>query len=192
MTIKAREHKVPCFHPFDKKKFMRMNKADQKAYLKEMADQLKRQENSINNLTANEYKVARDAFRRANRNPAADSAQASARRRFEREVRDGIKRTLQKGGMGAAEAKTEAAKRASSVMDKLAALHDPDMVAGGWMHPDPTGMGRRDVNSSIGGSWNQDGRVTGMDREAQKAIDSGNGSQKMNVKLEPCRGKGIR
>jgi len=80
--------------------------------------------------------------------------------------------------LGAREAVTEAAVRAKAVMDKLAALHDLDMVAGGWMHPEPTGMGRRDVNSSIGGSWNQDGRVTGMDREAQRAIDSGNGGQK--------------
>jgi filamentous hemagglutinin len=31
-----------------------------------------------------------------------------------------------------------------------------------------------------------------MDREAQHAIDNGRGNQKMNVKLEPCRGKGMR
>jgi filamentous hemagglutinin len=35
--------------------------------------------------------------------------------------------------MSAKAAKTEAAARAKQVMDKLAALHDPDMVAGGWM-----------------------------------------------------------
>ncbi|WP_426079350.1 GAD-like domain-containing protein [Janthinobacterium sp. PSPC3-1] len=29
VTIKTREHKVPCFHPFDKKKFMRMSQSDQ-------------------------------------------------------------------------------------------------------------------------------------------------------------------
>jgi filamentous hemagglutinin len=31
-----------------------------------------------------------------------------------------------------------------------------------------------------------------MDREAEKAINSGRGDEKMNVKLEPCRGKGTR
>ena len=94
--------------------------------------------------------------------------------------------------MSTAQARTEAFARAEVIMSKLAALHDPDMVAGGWMHPDPTGMARRDVNSSIGGSWNQNDRVAGMDREADKAIESGRGDQKMNVKLEPCRGKSIR
>ena len=81
---------------------------------------------------------------------------------------------------------------ADEVMNKLAALHEPDMVSGGWNHPEPTGMGRADVNSSIGASWNQNDRVAGMDREAENAIKSGRGDQKMNVKLEPCRGKGMR
>ena len=94
--------------------------------------------------------------------------------------------------MGAAKAEAQAELRAKAVMDNLAALHDPDMVAGGWMDPTPAGMGRADVNSSIGGSWNQGDRVSGMDREANRAIESGRGEQKMNVKLEPCRGKRMR
>ena len=192
VTVKAREHKVPCFHPFDKKKFMRMSKDDQKAYLKEMAAQLKRQEDAINSLSASKYKEARELFSAMNRNPAAVSAQESARKIFEEGVAGNIKKSLQKGGMGALKAKKEAAARAKEVMSKLAALHDPDMVAGGWMHSNATGMGRADVNSSIGGSWNQNDRVSGMDREANRAIESGRGDQKMNVKLEPCRGKGIR
>ena len=53
-------------------------------------------------------------------------------------------------------------------------------------------MGRADVNSSIGASWNKNDRVTGMDREAKKIIESGRGNEKMNVKLEPCRGRGLR
>jgi hypothetical protein len=79
-----------------------------------------------------------------------------------------------------------------ALMDKLAALHEPDMVAGGWMQPDPKGMGRSDVNSSIGSSWNQGGRVSSMDSAADDAIANGRGDEKMNVKLEPCRGKGLR
>ncbi len=192
VTIKGREHKVPCFHPFDKKKFMQMNKSDQNAYLKEMAAQLKRQEQAINKLTAIEYKAARDAFAAVNRNPAADVAQAAFRADATETITASIRDSLRKAGMEALAAKTEAAARAKEVMSKLAALHDPDMVAGGWMHPNPTGMGRADVNSSIGGSWNQNDRVFGMDREANSAIESGRGDQKMNVKLEPCRGRGGR
>jgi hypothetical protein len=192
VTVKAREHKVPCFHPFDKKKFMRMSKDEQKAYLKEMAAQLKRQEDAINSLSATEYKAARDAFASMNRNPAADAAQAGVREIASSRLATSIGESLRKSGMGAAKADAEAAARAKAVMDKLVALHEPDMVAGGWMHPNPTSMGRADVNSSIGGSWNQNDRVSGMDREANRAIENGRGDQKMNVKLEPCRGKGIR
>lgn len=192
VTVKAREHKVPCFHPFDKKKFMRMSKDEQKAYLKEMAAQLKRQEEAINGLSATEYKAARDAFASMNRNPTADAAQAGFREIASSRIATSIRESLRKAGMGAAKADAEAGARAKAVMDKLAALHEPDMVAGGWMHPNPTGMGRADVNSSIGGSWNQNDRVSGMDREADRAIANGRGDQKMNVKLEPCRGKGIR
>ncbi len=94
--------------------------------------------------------------------------------------------------MGATQAKAEAASRTKDLMGKLAALHEPDMVAGGWMQPDPKGMGRADVNSSIGSSWNQNGRVETMDKAADDAIKSGRGNEKMNVKLEPCRGKGMK
>lgn len=53
-------------------------------------------------------------------------------------------------------------------------------------------MGRADVNSSIGGSWKQEGRVAGIDAQADNAIKGGKGNEKMNVKLEPCRGKGLK
>ena len=192
VTIKTREHKVPCFHPFDKKKFMRMSQSDQKAYLKEMAKQLKRQEDAINSLTASQYKDARDAFKAVNRNPVADMAQAEVRNQATANIRMNIIKSLRKKGMSAADAKKEGIIRTEAVMGKLAALHDPDMVAGGWMRAKTLGIGRADVNSSIGASWNQNNRVSGMDSEAKRAIEDGRGDQKMNVKLEPCRGRIIR
>jgi hypothetical protein len=192
VTVKAHEHKVPCFHPFDKKKFMQMSKADQKAYLKGMAAQLKRQEDAINSLSASQYKAARDAYGALGRNSAAAGAQERARQVVLEDIKDSIAASLSRGGMSAAKAEAQAEARAKAVMDNLAALHDPDMVAGGWMKPNPTGMGRADVNSSIGGSWNHSDRVSGMDREASRAIESGRGDQKMNIKLEPCRGKGLK
>jgi uncharacterized Zn-binding protein involved in type VI secretion len=190
--VKQREHKVPCFHPFDKKKFMQMSAEEQKAYLKEMAQQLERQQDQINSMTAAEYKAARDAFARSGRNPLADGAQASYRKDYAASISRSIRDSLMESGMGAAQAKAEAASRTSEIMSKLAALHEPDMVAGGWMQPDPKGMGRADVNSSIGSSWNQDGRVAGMDAAAEDAIKNGRANETMNVKLEPCRGKGLR
>jgi hypothetical protein len=193
VTVKAREHKVPCFHPFDKKKFIQMSKADQKAYLKEMAAQLKRQEDGINSLSAIQYRAARDAYGALGRHSAAAGAQAGVRDRIKADIKRSIFESLAgKRGLGPREADVRATAQAEEVMRKLAALHDPDMVAGGWMQQEPTGVGRADVNSSIGGSWNQNDRVSGMDREADRAIESGRGDQNMNVKLEPCRGKGMR
>lgn len=192
VVVKGKATKVPCFHPFDKKKFNQMSPEDKKAYLKEMAEQLQRQQDGINNLTATQYKAARDAFQAVGRNPVADGAQAGYRSDFAAQVFDSIQGSLTRGGMGLGQAKTEAANRTKDLMGKLAALHDPDMVAGGWMQPGPMGMGRADVNSSIGASWNQDGRVSSMDAAADDAIRNGRGDEKMNVKLEPCRGKGKR
>ena len=160
--------------------------------MKELAAQLQRQQDAINSLTVAEYKSARLSFKAMKRNPAAAAAQESARKKFGLDVQASIKESLQAGGMGAAQAKAEAAKRAEKVMSDLASLHDPDMVAGGWMHPNASGMGRSDVNSSIGGSWNQSDRIASMDRIADEAIASGNGGEKMNIKLEPCRGNGLR
>ena len=106
-------------------------------------------------------------------------------------ISESIRDSLKKGGLSAEQADNEAASRTKDLMSKLAALHEPDMVAGGWTHPDPKGMGRADVNSSIGSSWNQDGRVASMDASADDAIKKGRVNEKMNVKLEPCRGKGL-
>ncbi|NUT63553.1 polymorphic toxin type 15 domain-containing protein [Herbaspirillum sp. C9C3] len=206
VTVKARQFKVPCFHPYDKKQFMRMSKEEQKAFLKEMAEQLRRQEEAINSLTASEYAMARDAFKKMNRNPAAGGAQESHREKTLKQMSKGIFESQSKRGMSDAEAKTKAGIDAKELMEKLAALHEPDMVAGGWMKHKTTSIGRADVNKSIGASWNQAytppgsrssgqkplTRVQEMDREAQHAIDNGRGNQKMNVKLEPCRGKGMR
>lgn len=192
VVVKGKATKVPCFHPFDKKKFNQMSPEDKKAYLKEMAEQLQRQQEGINSLTATQYKAARDAFQAVGRNPMADGAQAGYRSDFAAQMFDSIQGSLTRGGMGLGQAKTEAANRTKDLMGKLAALHDPDMVAGGWMQPGPMGMGRADVNSSIGASWNQDGRVSSMDAAADDAIRNGRGDEKMNVKLEPCRGKGKR
>lgn len=187
----ARE-RVPCFHPYDKRKFARMTAEGQRSYLKEMAEQLRRQEEAINSMSAAEFKAARDAFAAKGRNPIAEAAQSDYRDVFERDLRESLRESLLNDEVGAAHAKAMAEVRAKEIMGKLAALHEPDMVAGGWAEHDPKAMGRADVNQSIGGSWNQSGRIQALDKAAGDAISSGKGSQLMNVTLEPCRGKGMR
>lgn len=187
---KLPETKVPCFHPFDKRKFAELTPDGKKAYLREMQKQLSRQQDAINAVTADEFKAARDAFKANNRNPLAGPMQETRRHQVRSTIRASIYQSLLGKGIRPSEAKKRAGERADAVMDQLAALHEPDMVAGGYLNPAPTSMGRADVNSSIGSSWNQRGRVAAMDRAAKDAIDSGQGNAKMNVKLEPCRGKG--
>lgn len=93
--------------------------------------------------------------------------------------------------MGPAEAATEAARWSKEVMSQLAALHDPDMIAGGF---DNIGrIGNSGVNSSIGGSWGDhrspNSRIAKIDDAArQAALDPNIGrSAQMSAKLEPCR-----
>jgi hypothetical protein len=189
---RLKEHKPPCFHPYDKAKFDRMSPAQQKKYLQDYSRQLQRQQDGINSMSATEFKAARDAYASFGRNPLADGAQASMRTEFRAELADSIRSSLRRGGMPSAQAGAEASRRSGELMKKLSALHDPDMVAGGWHHPKPTGMGRSDVNSSIGAGWGQNGRIGGMDAAADEAVRGGNGDAKMNTKLEVCRGKGRR
>ncbi|MCA8031020.1 polymorphic toxin type 15 domain-containing protein [Burkholderia cepacia] len=190
------EKKLPCFHPYDKAKFAKMTAQEQRAYLAEYAKQLRRQEEEINKLTAAQFKAARDAgldpvTGKFMRNPLADGAQAEFRKKFAQDVQESMRESLRRT-MGAKEAKAEAAKRTKELMDKLAALHEPDQVAGGYTQHVPKHMGRADVNSSVGGSWNQQDRIADMDSTARDAVANGQGDAKMNVKLEPCRGKGMR
>lgn len=189
---RLKEHEVPCFHPFDKAKFQKMSPADQKTYLQDYAKQLRGQQDALNSMSASEYKAARDAYEAVGRNPVADAAQDDLRKSFSGNVRKSIFDSLRRSGMNAADARTAAASRTEALMDKLAALHEPDMVAGGWFNPDPVKIGRSYINSSIGGAWNQASRLKGMDAMVEEAIKNGQGADKLNVKLEPCRGKGLR
>ncbi len=73
-----------------------------------------------------------------------------------------------------------------SDMKSLAALHNPDMVAGG--KDKITGFGDRNINSMIGSSWNsgKNSRVSELDAAACRESQKGNGDKNMNVKLTRC------
>ncbi|EKS4614624.1 hypothetical protein QB788_000370 [Salmonella enterica] len=87
----------------------------------------------------------------------------------------------------------EASRKAADAVEKLAALHEPDMVAGGaGGRANLDNLGDRGVNSSIGASWNQDSRLSTLDEASEDLVKAGNGSEKMNVKLELFRCNGLR
>lgn len=182
------EFTVKAFNPFSSDKFKAMTPEQQKSFLKEYNKQLLAQQNAINRMTVEEFKTARDAYDKLGRNPDAAAAQQKFGKDFENEVRDSITESLMTKGTDFKTASAQAAVRAREIRSELAALHDPDMVAGGWFSHEPVRMGDSLINSSIGGSWPS--RLKALDEAVSSAIANGSGQTKMNVRLELLRGRG--
>jgi hypothetical protein len=70
-------------------------------------------------------------------------------------------------------------------MRTLAALHNPDMVAGG--KDAIRGFGNRNINSRIGAQWKKGQRLTELDKAANNIPPALRASTRMNAKLERCR-----
>jgi filamentous hemagglutinin len=184
------ELKLDGFNPYDNPRYKEMSPDQQKTFLKEYNKQLQAQQDAINSMTADEFKIARDAYIQQGRNPAADSMQRSLGREFEREVSESIRQSLINKGVDRSTATQMAKDRAKEIRSSLAALHEPDMVAGGWTTPAPVRMGDTNVNSSIGASWSS--RLSSVDQAVDTAISTGAGSAKLNVRLELLRGAQAR
>lgn len=172
-----KEEKVPCF----KSEGLPAGKAT------EMERQLAGQQAGLNNMTVQEYLDGRNAFeaRKAATGSGRGSGQpaSEARTAYEDKLNEELREKLVEGGMSDADAKKEAAVQAARKMETLAALHNPDMKAGGANVI--SDMGDRSVNSSIGSQWK--GRVGDLD-EAAKGIPPGERTTtRMNVKLERCK-----
>ncbi|MEX9871593.1 polymorphic toxin type 15 domain-containing protein [Providencia huaxiensis] len=199
--------KLKCFFPYNNKVFKKMPPAEQKKYLNEYNRQLKRQEDAINKMTADEFMLARKAYKKAKRNKAAQKLQEDFRKEQQKIIENSIFDSLIKNGIkdnSYSYARKRAAEKSEEIMKNMAALHEPDMVAGGWHDPNPSGLGNARVNSAIGGSWPgkvkslddatgkilKESRITSMEKAANDAIKNGQGNAKMNIELEVCRGKG--
>ena len=180
------EFTVKAFNPYNSDKFKAMTPEQQKAFLKEYNKQLQAQQDAINRMTLDDFKSARDAYQEVGRHPEAMVAQQKFGKDFEALVRRNITESLMNKGMDIKSASAEAAVRAKQIRSDLAALHDPDMVAGGWGSFEPVRMGDSLVNSSIGGSWPS--RLGALDDAVNAGIANGGGASKMNVRLELLRG----
>ncbi|ELS43227.1 polymorphic toxin type 15 domain-containing protein [Pseudomonas syringae] len=180
------ELKIKDFNPYENPRFKEMSSVEKQKFLKNYSAQLKAQQDAINNMTAEEFKSARDSYKSFGRNPAADAMQRRMGKQLEREIAEKIQKTLVKKGVDIREAIIQAKARAKEVRSTVAALHEPDMVAGGWLNPNPVRMGDSSVNSSIGGSWSS--RLNALDDAVESAMLNGNGSAKLNVRLNVLRG----
>ncbi|NQD54407.1 hypothetical protein HP546_03415 [Pseudomonas sp. CM25] len=190
---KLQKKKTECFDPRQSDAYKKMSETEKKGYLKEYARQLKRQEDAINNMSAKDFSGARKMFDEtkrktgdSGRNPLADKAQRDYRRDRRKEIEKSVYESKRNTGVAPKVAKAEAKAESGAIMEKLAALHEPDMIAGGWAKPDPTGLGDKRINSAIGGSWGHKERIKTIESAADRAIERGDGKAMMSVELSIC------
>jgi hypothetical protein len=86
-------------------------------------------------------------------------------------------------GVAHAEALKAAKEETATTMKSLAALHEPDMIAGGA--DIVTELGDKSVNSSIGSQWKT--RVGVLDDAVRSVPGREQASTMMNVNLPLCK-----
>ncbi|MDR0777425.1 MAG: hypothetical protein LBE81_12430, partial [Azonexus sp.] len=164
------KHEVKCFKKNDK--------GNPKEYDRQLADQ----EKGLNNLSVKEYLEGRERYAEIGRQ-GTGAAQQKARTEYSRELTDKFSKELKDQGIFGDAAKEKAAAMAKERMSTLAALHNPDMIAGG--KDVVTTMGDKGVNQSIGSQWKD--RVAELDKAAKEIPESERGNTKMNAKLKRCK-----
>ncbi|WP_425628479.1 polymorphic toxin type 15 domain-containing protein [Vibrio neptunius] len=172
--------KVPCFKPGpDIKKSFKGRERELESHF---ARQLKHQEAGLNDLTVGEYIENRNRYEKMRR-AKTGMAQDESRNQFSEKLNMSLLANY-KLKLTPREAKKAAKKRTYEIMDNLAALHDPDMIAGG--KDKVNRMGNKQVNASIGAQWRHKSRLTQMDEQAQRALERLGPEAKMNVSLKRC------
>ncbi len=166
--------KVPCF----------TTKGLPAKHVGEFDRQLLGQERGINTVTVKEYLRGRAAFAKgtSTRDP---SVARKARADHQLGLLDSKTEELVRQGWSPAEAVEEAKKIASDQMKTLAALHNPDMVAGGKDVIDC--FGNCNVNKRIGAQWNRHDRLAELDKAAKRVGADMRANTRMNAKLERCK-----
>jgi len=142
----------------------------------EFERQLKGQQDGLNRLTVEEF--LENVANPIKRSP---SAAKRARKQLEEGLTQRIEEELQES-MGLRAAKIEASRRAKETMASLAALHNPDLIAGG--KDVISDFGDRQVNSSIGPQWST--KIGNMKSAAEAVSESSRSKTLMNVKLHKC------
>jgi len=159
-------HRVACF------------KADNLPTSKhgEFERQLKGQQDGLNRLTVEEFleNVANPVKRSPN---AARRARKELEETLTRRVEEELQQTLSYKA-----ARVEAAKRVKETMASIAALHNPDLIAGG--KDVIGGFGDRQVNASIGPQWKT--KIENLKNAAQAVPESSHSKTLMNVDLHKC------
>lgn len=166
------EYKVPCFNA--------RNLHDSK--IREFDRQLGGQERGLNDLTVDEYLRGREAFK-AGEKVRDPGVAKRARENLARDLTQEITLELRSKEFSHREAHTLAMALTKEKMNTLAALHNPDLFAGG--KDVISDFGDRSVNASIGAQWRQ--RIDGLDAVASKVDLNSRATSSVNAKLERCK-----
>ncbi len=166
--------KVPCF----------TTKGLPAKDVDEFDRQLLGQQRGINKMTVEEYLKGRAAFE-SGTSTRVPSVARKARAEHQLALVRAKTIELFHQGLSPKKAKGEAIKIAAEQMKTLAALHNPDMVAGG---KDVIGcFGNCNINKRIGAQWNKHNRLAELDEAAKRVAATMQGSARMNAKLTRCR-----
>ncbi|MCY1425101.1 putative toxin 15 [compost metagenome] len=142
----------------------------------EFERQLKGQQDGLNRLTVGEF--LENVAKPVKRNPiVARKARKQMQDKLEQRILDDLPNE-----MSPFEAQRTAARLAKETMATLAALHNPDLTAGG--KDAIADFGDKQVNSTIGPQWKS--KIKGMQQAAEKALKSGDDVSFMNIKLHKC------
>jgi hypothetical protein len=164
--------------PRIKLRCFKKNKTGSKAeYDRQLADQ----ERGLNDMSVKDYLEGRARYREMGRK-GTGAAQEAARAEYARELTEKFENDLLKQGIVGSQAQQRAAAMAAERMKTLAALHSPDLIAGG--KDVVSSLGDRGVNSSIGAQWKP--RVQVLDAAAMKVPETERAGTKMNAELVRC------
>ena len=142
----------------------------------EFERQLKGQQDGLNRLTVEEF--LENVVNPKERDP---KIARNARRKLYDDLRKRAYSELSRD-MNPVEAKKLSAKQARETMSSLAALHNPDLIAGG--RDVISDFGDRQVNSTIGPQWKS--RLGELMQSVEKQSKEGNVSGFLNVRLHKC------
>lgn len=185
-TEAAEQAAQPGMKRKDVKCFKKNPKGDPAEYDRQLAGQ----EKGLNDLTVKEYMEGRQRYSEIGRE-GTGAAQKAAREKYSAELQAQFEKQLGEDGIVGDAATKKAAAMTAERMKTLAALHNPDMIAGG--KDVVTSMGDKGVNSSIGSQWKNGvdelgrSRVQALDDAAKTVPESARASTKMNATLRRCK-----
>lgn len=173
------EEKLPCF------KGKNLSPAESA----ELDRQLAGQQAGLNKMTVQEYLDGRADYAANGRGSGSVATQARADHQATLQAQ--MENDNIAAGMDDEAAAAKAETDAAAAMKSLAALHNPDQVAGGANVIDDFGDSR--MNSTIGGQWatNVKGmgqsRVSMLDAAANNVPEAERSTTLMNASLEQCK-----